>query len=201
MSGDPGIWTWLTACGTAEFPRPESTSPPARSRPYPRVIGVEMIDSIILTGALLLRPMPMQDQASVIRAANIVAARQAREVPAEWREFTLCISKRESGYGRHPDKSKAYKARNPKSSASGRYQFLDTSWRDGASWNVFKRLVSFGYDRATAKWVRQRLAETPISQWRPVYQDIAYAETLLSGEGQGWRHWHLAGSPCNRLVP
>ena len=133
---------------------------------------------------------------------NIQAAYEARTIPAPWHAFTECISARESGWGRTPDPMKSYRAANPSSSAQGRYQFLDRSgWREGGSWNVFKRLIRHGYDRDTAKRVRARLAATPIRDWKPVYQDIAYAEALLSGDGYGWRHWHLAGSPCNRLVP
>jgi hypothetical protein len=156
-----------------------------------------MLDALI-AAAIFIAPVP--DQAQAIRSANITAARQARQIPPEWEPFTLCISERESGYGNdHP--SKSYLAKNPASSASGRYQFLDGSWRKGGAWNVWKRLIRYGYDRDTATYVRQRLMATPIRYWRPVYQDVLYAEVLLSGEGKGWRHWHLAGSPCNRLTP
>jgi hypothetical protein len=158
-----------------------------------------MID-LILASALYISPLPMQDASSAVRVVNISAARQARQIPKEWEAFTLCISERESGYGNdHP--SKSYRAKNPASSASGRYQFLDTSWRQGGAWNVWKRLIRNGYDRATAKYVRMKLMATPMREWRPVYQDILYAEVILSGEGKGWRHWYLAESECNSKVP
>lgn len=156
---------------------------------------------MLIAAALAINPMPMQDAAAAVRIVNVSAARQAREIPSRWQAFTLCISKRESGFGNTPDTSKAYRAANPESSAQGRYQFLDSSWREGGAWNVWKRLIRHGYDRDTANRVRDRLMVTPIRLWKPVYQDIAYAEALLSGGGKGWRHWHHPGSPCNSLVP
>lgn len=160
-----------------------------------------MLDSMLLATTLAFSALPMQDTTSTVRIVNILAARQARHVPDRWVPFTLCISERESGYGRTADLRKPYLSKNPASSASGRYQFLDTSWRKGGAWNVWKRLIRHGFDRASARRVRVALMETPIRYWRPVWQDVLYAEVLLSGEGKGWRHWHLSGSPCNRLVP
>lgn len=155
---------------------------------------------ILLAAALTINPMPPQDAQSTARIANIVAARTARNIPAEWEPFTRCISERESGYG-NDDPMKSYRAKNPASSASGRYQFLDSSWRHGGAWNVWKRLIRNGFDDGKAAFVRKKLQATPIREWKPVWQDVLYAEVLLSEEGKGWRHWHLAGSPCNRLVP
>jgi len=156
---------------------------------------------VLLAAALIVSPMPQQDAATVLRTRNIAAARSAREVPEAWQRFTLCISERESGYGNDEDVSKSYRAKNPTSSASGRYQFMDGSWRHGGAWNVWKRLIRHGYSRATAAYVRERLMATPIRYWKPVYQDVLYAEVITSNEGKGWRHWFLAGSSCNRLVP
>ena len=156
-----------------------------------------MIDAI-LAAAIWIGPTP---QADTVRTQNISAASQARDIPRKWEAFTLCISERESGFGRTDDTSKSYRAANPTSSAQGRYQFLDRQWRHGAGWNVWKRLIRFGYDRATAKVVLKKLHDTPIKRWKPIYQDIAFAEALLSGKGQGWKHWYLAGSRCNGLVP
>jgi hypothetical protein len=147
---------------------------------------------MVLTAALYMSTAE-PSKVPTFTSANVVAARAARQVPAEWVDFTECVSQRESG--------DRYEARNPTSSAQGRYQFLDRSWRYGGSWNVFKRLVAHGYDRRTARFVRLRLASTEIARWRPVYQDVLYAQVLTSGEGQGWRHWFLAGSRCNGLVP
>lgn len=159
-----------------------------------------MID-LILASVIHMTPIPMQDPAIAAHIANVQAARQARDIPDKWQPFALCISARESGFGRHPDTRKSYQAANPASSAQGRYQFLDSSWRKGGAWNVWKRLRAHGYDKQTAAKVRNRLMLTPIKAWKPVYQDILFAYVITSTEGKGWRHWHLAGSPCNRLVP
>ena len=160
-----------------------------------------MIIEMAIAAAAWIAPLPAVEQAQQARIVNVSAARQARDLPPEWEDFTLCISARESGYGRHADTSKSYKAANPASSAQGRYQFLDSSWREGGAWNVWKRLIKHGYTKATAAKVRERLMDTPIRYWKPVYQDILYAEVILSSQGKGWRHWYLAGSPCNSKVP
>lgn len=131
-------------------------------------------------------------QMPAVKVQNIAAAREARELPAEWQDFQACVAQRES--------SGRWNAQNPTSSAQGRYQFLDRQWRKGGAWNVWKRLIRHGYDRSTAKIVRQKLMVTPIKRWKPVYQDILFAETLLSGQGQGWRHWFHPGSKCNTMV-
>jgi hypothetical protein len=160
-----------------------------------------MIIEMAIAAAAWMAPLPAVEQAQQVRIVNVSAARKARDLPAEWQDFTLCISARESGYGKHHDTSKSYRAKNPASTASGRYQFLDSSWRKGGAWNVWKRLIKHGYTKATAAKVRERLMETPIRYWKPVYQDILYAEVILSNDGKGWKHWYLAGSPCNSKVP
>lgn len=161
-----------------------------------------MIDALVAS-AILIAPLPAMEQAQQARIVNVSAARNARALPPEWEAFTLCISERESGYGNHPDVRKSYRADNPSpsSTAQGRYQFLDSKWRHGGAWNVYKRLVRHGYVKETAARVRDRLMATPIRLWKPVYQDVLYAEVITSGEGRGWRHWWLAGSRCNRLAP
>lgn len=78
---------------------------------------------------------------------------------------------------------------------------MDASWRNGGAWNVWKRLIRYGYSKEIALKVRERLMGTPIRYWKPVYQDVLYAEVILSGDGKGWKHWYLAGSPCNSMVP
>lgn len=130
---------------------------------------------------------------STIHVQNVAAARAAASLPSEWQPFRDCVAARES--------SGRYDAQNPVSSAQGKFQFLDSQWRHGGGWNVWKRLLANGYDRNTAKRLLSRLHATPIKQWRPVYQDILFASVVTSRQGMGWRHWHLAGSRCNTLVP
>lgn len=71
-------------------------------------------------------------------------------------------------------------------------------WNDGGAWNVQKRLIRFGATRQQARAVRVYLQSTPIHRWHGAYQDMAAYEALQNG---GWRHWYLAGSRCNGLVP
>jgi len=146
-----------------------------------------MIDIVI---AAMIYTSPAEQPA--VRSSNIAAARAARDIPEHLEDFQACVAQRES--------SGRWNAQNPVSSAQGKYQFLDSQWRQGGAWNVWKRLVRHGYDRSTAKIVRQKLMATPIKRWKPVFQDILFAEVLTSGEGMGWRHWYLAGSKCNRLI-
>ena len=147
-----------------------------------------MID-FALAAVLYIAPA---EQPTAVRIQNISAARAARDIPNEWEDFQECVAARES--------SGRYNAQNPVSSAQGKYQFLDNKWRHGGAWNVWKRLIRYGYDKDTAKRVRERLMDTPIKKWRPVYQDILFAEALLSGQGFGWKHWYHPGSKCNQMV-
>jgi hypothetical protein len=147
-----------------------------------------MIDTLI-AAAIWIGPTQQPD---AIQSINRTAARAARDIPTAWEPFQACVIKRESG-GR-------VNAQNPKSSAQGLYQFLDNKWRHGGGWNVKKRLIRFGYDKATATFVLRKLHATPIKKWRPVYQDILFAE-VIENSRIGWKHWYLAGSRCNGLVP
>ena len=141
---------------------------------------------IIISAALLITP------AQAVEARTVAAVSQAAVIPAEWQEFQECVADRES--------SGSYTAQNPTSSAQGKYQFLDNNWREGGAWNVYKRLIKHGATRKEANRIRLVLREAPIKTWRPKYQEILFAEVLLSGEGKGWAHWYLAGSRCNRLA-
>lgn len=135
---------------------------------------------------------------SVARPSRSVSAvRDASTVPSRWRAFAECVLHRESGATLDRPQS-GVGARNPSSSASGRWQMLDASgWRSGGAWNVQKRLVRYGVPRSQAADVRQYLAARPIHTWNGIWQDVAAFETLESG---GWRHW-ANGDRCDRLVP
>lgn len=119
---------------------------------------------------------------------------RAAHIPTAWQPFAQCVSARES---RH-----SYRARNRSSSAQGRWQFLDNSWRirGGIEWIVSRQLKRQGMawsDRAG--WVR-RLDATPIYRWPAWAQDAAFVG-VVTERASGWRHWHLTGSRCNGLVP
>ena len=120
----------------------------------------------------------------------------AAQIPASQQAFAACVSHRES----HGN----YKAKRDEagSSAAGRWQFLDKQWRRGLSFMVAERLRSFGMSAHEAAVIRRHLAATRIDRWAPEYQDAAFLAALNArGPWSGWRHWYLAGSKCNALVP
>lgn len=139
--------------------------------------------------------------AAVLAAATLLgsahphpAVLKAAEIPASQQAFAACVSHRES--------RGSYTARGDESSARGRWQFLDTQWRRGLSYMVAARLRHFGMPAKQARHIRIQLTHTSIDKWKPAYQDAAFVAVLnADGAWSGWRHWHLAGSKCNRLVP
>lgn len=116
---------------------------------------------------------------------SVSAVRDASAVPARWRPFEKCVARRESH--RNP------KARNPRSSAMGTYQFLDHSWRSGLAFMVAARLREHGTTKAQARKVRQWLQRHEIARWPATYQTIGFVAVVSAG---GSFHWRLAGSPC-----
>lgn len=78
---------------------------------------------------------------------------------------------------------------------------MDYGWRvkGGLEFMVAKRLKQHGYPPAAARLVRRDLAVTPIHKWPGQLQDVAFA--AVASQPGGWRHWYLAGSRCNGLVP
>lgn len=138
----------------------------------------------VLAAAVTLTPATTTHHA-IERAAHIPVAQQA---------FAECVAHRES--------RGSYTARGDRSSARGRYQFLDLQWRRGLSYMVAERLRHFGMPAKDAKRIRVQLASRSIDRWAPAYQDAAFVAVLnADGAWSGWRHWHLSGSKCNRLVP
>lgn len=119
---------------------------------------------------------------------------QAGQIPAAWQPFARCVAQRESN-GR-------LNARNPRSTAQGRWQFLDQAWRvdGGIEWIVSRQLRKVGMAwKDRAGWVR-RLDATPIYRWPGWAQDAAFVG-VVTERSTGWRHWHHPGSRCNALVP
>ena len=142
-----------------------------------------MIENLVFAMTMMI---PSEQPA--VASARIVAT--AGRIPASWEPFRDCVVNRES----HGNP----RAQNPVSSAQGKYQFLDNSWRRGAGWNVYKRLRDAGMPRATALPILRKLHATPIKRWREEYQDAAFAFVILIP--RGWRHWS-GGHGCNTLVP
>lgn len=128
--------------------------------------------------------------------AHVRAVREAATPPPRWVRFARCVLDRESG-ANLKNRNSGEGAKNPRSSASGRWQFLDSQWRHGGSFMVRDRLVKFGMPKQEAKRVRQHLGDTPIRKWDGWWQDALFNEVVERG---GWRHWS-GGKGCNALVP
>ena len=102
-----------------------------------------------------------------------------------WRK---CVMKRESNY--------RYKAKNRSSSASGAYQFLDNSWRDGLVWMMIKE--SKKTDDGLDPYLRD-LFDVHITQWNRYFQDRAFFTALnFEGKWAGKKHWNatVPGTGC-----
>ena len=102
-----------------------------------------------------------------------------------WRK---CVMRRESNY--------RYKAKNRSSSASGAYQFLDNSWRDGLVWMMIKESKKTGDD--LDPYLRD-LFDVHITQWNRYFQDRAFFTALnFEGKWAGKKHWNatVPGTGC-----
>ena len=153
-----------------------------------------MIDTLI--GAAVELAHDHDRELVVARPSRSVAmVREASRVPTAWRNFAACVLKRESGASLERSNSGAG-ARNPSSSASGRWQFLQGSWGRSLPYMVADQLVDHGLARAEARKVRKYLQSLPIHRWPGVYQDMGFIEVVQRG---GWAHWR--GATCNGLVP
>lgn len=147
----------------------------------------------ILTGALVeavARDDDRREWAVDRPSRSVSALREASTPPPGWAEFAECVEQRESG-------GNPTILNREGSGAAGLFQLMP-GWRSGGPWNVRERLLKFGVPRKQAKAVREYLAARPIHTWPALYQRIAFAEVLDDGL---WKHWHLAGSRCNSLVP
>jgi hypothetical protein len=137
------------------------------------------MSAAVLAAALTLSPMTIAHNAAV--------------VPKDQAAFAHCVAQRES----HGN----YRARGDHSSARGKYQFLDASWRRGLAYMTEKRLKSFGMKTTDAKRIRLELQSKSIDRWTPVFQDVAFLAALNArGKWSGAHHWFSHNSPCNRLA-
>lgn len=116
---------------------------------------------------------------------------EAAEIPKKHRAFSKCVLDRESG-GNLENTNSGEGARNPRSSASGRWQFLDSQWREGLSHMVAGRLKDYGMPSAHVKGVRVHLEGKPIHKWDGLWQDVGHNAVMAAG---GWAHW--SGPGCN----
>lgn len=129
------------------------------------------------------------------RGAHSSVLRRSAIVPTAWRDFAVCVLRRETG-GVLNNKQSREDARNGSSSAAGRWQFL-SAWQRGGSFMVRDRLIRFGMPKDDARKIRRYLASTPIHRWDGWFQDVLFVEVIERG---GWRHW-TGGHGCDALVP
>jgi hypothetical protein len=128
---------------------------------------------------------------AVLALSPMAVVERAAELPPQQEPFRECVVERES--------KGDPQARNSRSSASGKYQFLDSKWRRGLAHMVAKRLDAHGHPDWRS--VRARLRATPIHRWDPMLQDVGFVAVLnADGKWSGWRHWYYAGHHCNRLA-
>jgi hypothetical protein len=142
-----------------------------------------MIVDLIVGLALDSGERPEQPtRASIVHSAG--------RVPPRWQAFKRCIVARES----HGNP----RARNPHSSAQGKYQFLDRLWRRPLAGMVAERLTGHGMSLHDARAIRDALRRSEIARWDERLQDVAFAATITVPGN--WRHWALSGSRCNGLA-
>lgn len=121
----------------------------------------------------------------------------AARVPKKWRPFAACVLDRESG-GTLDRVQSGSGAQNPRSSASGRWQFLNTSWNEPLGYMIADRLKDRGVPKSVAKDIRIELQAKPIHKWHGLWQDVAFVSVVT--EPGGWRHWN-GGGACNSRRP
>ena len=88
------------------------------------------------------------------------------------------------------------RARNPRSSAQGRWQFLNSSWNEPLGYIVADRLKDKGVPKSVAKEIRIELQSKPIYKWHGYFQDVGFVAVVTDG---GWQHWN--GHTCNGKRP
>jgi hypothetical protein len=104
---------------------------------------------------------------------------------AEYAGVRRCIMQRESNF--------RYTAKNPTSSASGAYQFLDSKWRRGL---VHMMLAESRQTRDGLASQIRGLMHVPIRKWSRYYQDRAFYTAYRHGKGA--KHWaaQIPGTGC-----
>jgi hypothetical protein len=145
-----------------------------------------MIDSLLLTMTLMSGNDRAVSLEQPSRGSHASVIREAAKVPAKHRSFASCVLDRESG-GTLDRIQSGVGAKNPNSTASGRWQFLDSQWREGLSFMVRDRLVQFGMPNDDARTIRQQLSTQPIYEWHGYWQQIGFVEVITRGGEQHWK--------------
>ena len=152
-----------------------------------------MIDAIIGAAVEVASDITDRDLHVARPSRSVSAVRRAATPPTGWSAFASCVEHRES----HGNP----RAVNP-SGAAGLFQFMP-NWRHGAPYIVRERLMQFGTSGTQARSVRLYLSRLGrIEKYPALYQRIAFAEVIEDGgRSAALRHWGLAGSRCQALVP
>lgn len=142
-----------------------------------------MFTSIVLSAVLLVAPAADTTGKS---AALSGAAKDMRGYEPslytgkwydpKWEDTRKCIMNRESNFN--------YRAANPRSSARGAYQFLDSQWRVSLTHMLMPE------HRDMRKQVKA-LRSKPIHKWNRYWQDAAFFAAWRHGKGK--HHWYLNG--------
>lgn len=119
----------------------------------------------------------------------VIIVERAATFPDNIKSWAACVLDRESG-GTLTERQSGVGARNPSSSASGRWQFLNNAWNDSLPYMVADRLVDFGMPRPQARMIREHLQSIPIYEWHGYWQDIGFLEVVARG---GRHHWDGPG--------
>ena len=170
-----------------------------------------MIETLLMTAAMMSGPdhlgQPLTFDQIVFEEASLNFKKPMRGgyteeivaaalIPKKWRPFSSCVLDRESG-GTLTEKNSGEGAKNPRSSASGRWQLLDSQWRPGLASMVSARLKDEGVPAKHTKGLRAHLKSKPISSWDGWWQDIGHRAVLAAG---GWTHW-ANGDKCDGKRP
>lgn len=154
-----------------------------------------MFDALIASAALMMPTETTSREWNVSHPSTSVSVlREATTWPKRWRPWAACVLDRESGATLDRPQS-GVGARNPSSSAAGRWQML-SPWHHGGPYMAADRLKRYGATKAQARKVREWMHDHPITRWPGLYQDLVAIEAVDRG---GWRHW--TGHTCNALVP
>ena len=106
---------------------------------------------------------------AALLVAAVAFSAPLHEASVPERTFLACVQEHESR-GNH-------RAENPTSTASGLYQFIDSTWRGNAKW------AKWGREYPARKYARASHAP----RW---IQDLVALHSVRQG---GFRHWHGTG--------
>ena len=122
-----------------------------------------------------MRRLPVWTRLLAVAAAALVFA--ACEHPHHTHPTLVCVRSNESAVGYPWPNDQNYDAQNPRSSASGAYQFIDRTWR------AMTRESGIGTEYARAKHA-------------PEFIQDAVAYWAMVGPGKYKSHWTGANRRC-----